>query len=66
DVVYFFSNDNFYVSDGTTINTTRLAQFNSTSDIGVLPNGIALIFAETQFTGLEMFGYVTQTEIIYS
>ena len=66
DVVYFFSNDNFYVSDGTTVNTTRLAQFNSTSDLGVLPNGIALIFAETQFTGLEMFGYVTQTEIIYS
>ena len=66
DEVYFFSNDNFYVSDGTTTNTTRLAQFNSTSDLGVLPNGIALIFAETELTGLEMFGYVTETEIIHA
>ena len=63
--IFFRSADKAYISNGTPSGTIELGNFNSTTKLGVLPNGILVVIGEKEFTGSELYGYIVKTTVYY-
>lgn len=63
--IFFLSADKAYISNGTPSGTFELGNFNSTTNLGILPNGTLVVIGEKEFTGNELYGYIIKTTVYY-